>query len=103
MDSDKYVTIVPVEYPRNKQQFIRPPDEYRWYSHAILFNRRNVFDLDVLFSLAIFLKTGIGPTPEPCGPTPIPVREGKNWKDHWNRKGRTVIPIPIQYNRAPSR
>lgn len=55
------------------------------------------------FRLAIFLKTGIGPTPEPCGPTPIPVREGKNWKGHWNRKGRTVIPIPIQYNRAPSR
>ncbi|XP_022160586.1 FERM domain-containing protein 8 [Myzus persicae] len=28
MDTDKYITIVPVEYPRNRQQFIRPPDEY---------------------------------------------------------------------------
>lgn len=30
MESDKYITIVPVEYPRNRQQFIRPPDEYRY-------------------------------------------------------------------------
>ncbi|XP_050531247.1 putative FERM domain-containing protein FRMD8P1 [Daktulosphaira vitifoliae] len=28
MEQEKYVTIVPVEYPRHKQQFIRPPDEY---------------------------------------------------------------------------
>ncbi|VVC36930.1 Hypothetical protein CINCED_3A016635 [Cinara cedri] len=28
IEPEKYVTIVPVEYPRHRQQFIRPPDEY---------------------------------------------------------------------------